>query len=88
MSIALLLFCLNIPVRIPHAVLLSVLIGVAGCLCPNSSHVTHSGTSSFAFIYNAATSASAADAITTFIIFAMIAIGPLMICLLFFLLPR
>ena len=88
MSITLLLFCLNLLVSIPQAVLLSVHIGVAGCFCPNSSHVICSGISSCAFIYNAATSASAADAITTLISFAMIAIGPLMICLLVSLLPR
>ena len=67
MSITLLLFCLKIPVKILHAVLLSVLIGVEGCLFSNSSHVTHSGTSSFVFMYNAATSASAVDAITAII---------------------
>ena len=88
MSIALLLFCLNVPVRIPQAVLLFVLIGVAGYLCPNSSHVFCSGTRSSTFMYNAATSPCAADDIIAFIIFAMIAIGPLIICLLVHSFPR
>ena len=72
----------------PSAVLLSVLIGVAGCGCPSSSHVIRSGSISRAFINMAPTSDSAADDITDFIIFAMTDMDPLMMCLLFLLLPR
>ena len=64
----------------PLAVLLSVRSGVAGCGCPNSSHVIHNGSMSRAFMNSAPTSASAADDITDLIIFAMTDIGPLIIC--------
>ena len=60
----------------PLAVLLSVYISVAGCGCPNYSHVTGSGSSCLAFIYKAPISASPADDITLFIFFAIIDIGP------------
>ena len=64
----------------PSAVLLSVLIGVAGCGCPNySSHVIRNGSISRAFINIAPTSDSAADDITDLIIFAMTDMDPLMI---------
>ena len=72
----------------PSAVLLSVLIGVAGCGCPNSSHVIRSGSISRAFMNIAPTSDSAANDITDLIIFAMTDMDPLMICILFLLLPR
>ena len=72
----------------PHAVVLSVCIGVAGCGCPNSSHVTRNGANSCAFMYSAPISASAADDITDFITFAMTAIGPLIISLLVGLFPK
>ena len=85
---ALLLAWLNVPLMIPLAVLLSVCIGVGGCGCPSSSHVTRSGSIARAFIYNAAISALAADDITPFIIFAIIDIGPLMICSFFLLFPK
>ena len=88
MSMALLLACFKVPLMMPLAVLLSVLIGVGGCGCPSSAHVTRSGSSSRAFMYSAAISASAADDTTIFIIFAMIDIGPLMICCLLELLPK
>ena len=52
------------------------------------AHVMRSGSSSRAFMYSAAISASAADDTTIFIIFAMIDIGPLMICCLLKLLPK
>ena len=70
--------CLTVSI-IPSAVLLSVLIGVAGCGCPNSSKVVRIGTASFTFMYNykAPHSASAADCITDLIIFANIYIAPL-----------
>ena len=72
----------------PLAVLLSVCIGVAGCGCHNSSHVTRSGSNCRAFIYKALISASAADDITPLIIFAIIDMGPLIICLLLILFPK
>ena len=79
MSIALLLFYWNVPLIMPLAVLLSVLIGVAGCGCPNSLHVIRRGSISRAFINSVPTSDSAADDITDFIIFAMIDMDPLII---------
>ena len=48
----------------PSAVLLSVLIGVAGCGCPNSSHVIRSGSISRAFI-NMAPISDSSDSICT-----------------------
>ena len=63
----------------PSAVLLSVLIGVAGCRCPNSLQVIRSGSISRAFMNSAPISDSAADDITDFIIFAMMDMVPLMI---------
>mmetsp|Transcript_53885 Transcript_53885/g.60207 ORF Transcript_53885/g.60207 Transcript_53885/m.60207 type:complete len:80 (-) Transcript_53885:507-746(-) len=75
MPIALLLLCLIVPFMIPLAVLLSVRSDVAGCLCASSSAVTQSGTISCAAWYNDSTSASAADATTSFIILAMTMIG-------------
>ena len=59
----------------PLAVLLSVYIGLAGCGCFNSLHVTCSGSNCLVFIYNASISASAAEDLTSFIIFAVIGIG-------------
>ena len=56
----------------PLAVLSSVYIDVTGCGCPNTSHVTRSGSNCLAFIYNAPISASAAEDINSFIIFAII----------------
>ena len=63
----------------PSAVLLSVLIGVAGCGCPNSLQVICSGSISCAFMNSAPISDSAADDITDFIIFAMMDMVPLMV---------
>ena len=78
MSIDLVAFCFTVLFIIPSAaVLLSVLIGVAGCGCPNSSHVGRIGTASFAFMYKAPHSASAADCITALITFAKMKIAPL-----------
>ena len=64
----------------PLAVLLSIYIGAAGCGCPKSLHVTLSGSNFLAFMYNAPISASVAEDITLFIIFAIIDIGPFIIC--------
>ena len=61
------------------AVILSVLIVVpsGGCMCPRSISVFHIGTDSCVFMYNSPHSASAADAITYFIILDTMNIGPL-----------
>ena len=56
------MFCLNLPVKIPYAVVVSVLSGVSGCGCPISINVCHIEITSCAFINNPATSASAANA--------------------------
>jgi hypothetical protein len=66
MSMALELFCLIVSFKIPKAAELSVLNGVAGCVCPNSVRVTLSGAPLWAFWKHALTSDSAADA-TTFL---------------------
>ena len=61
----------------PTAVELSVLIGNLGCGHPISIRVLQRGTIVFAVMYRADSSASADDAITAFIICAMVNIGPL-----------
>jgi hypothetical protein len=63
---ALVLFCLIVSLLYPVAVVLSVSIGVGGCLCPNSSNVVLRTTPSYAFMNTAPISASAADYITCF----------------------
>ena len=70
MSNALLRFRLIVLFIIPFAVLLSVLIGTGHCLCPSSSNVVMCGTAFCALIYELPHSASAADDITAFMIFA------------------
>ena len=70
-------FCLMIPLIIPHAMLLSVCMGVASCWLPNSSKVYMIGTTSLALMYNAPSSASAVDAMTFHRMLAMLRIGPL-----------
>ena len=77
MSIAFDLVCLHVLFNIPCAALLSVIISVAGCGCPNSSRVCLIGTAYFAFMKTAAISASAADDTTFFIILATTCIAPL-----------
>ena len=72
----------------PSAVLLSVLIGVAGCGCPNTLHIIHSGSISRAFMNIAPNSDSAADDITDLIFFAITDMDPLKIWILFLLLCR
>ena len=61
----------------PTAVELYVWMGVWGCGHPISMSVRHNGIIFFAMINSAAISASAADAITVFIICAIVNIGPL-----------
>ncbi len=58
----------------PSAVLLPVWIGVGGCLCPISSSRCHSGMALRALMYNAPSSASAADNIITLMICDMFGI--------------
>ena len=77
MSIDLDAFCLTLLFIISSAVLLTVCIDVAGCGCPNYSNVVRIGTASFAFMYRALDSASAADCITALITFAKMQIAPL-----------
>ena len=61
---------------IPVAVILLQCIGVGGCLCPISSSVILMIFPSFALMNKAASSASAADAITYFSMPHMINIAP------------
>eukprot|EP00957_Ditylum_brightwellii_P142964 10893141-Ditylum_brightwellii.AAC.1 len=64
MSIALDLHCLMELLTIPHAVELSVIIGVWGWGCPIFLRTILNPTAALLFINKASTSASAADAIT------------------------
>ena len=61
----------------PNAVVLSVWIGVDGCLWPISSTVFHAGIACCELIYSAPISASAAEVITFFMMFAMFNTDPL-----------
>ena len=70
MSNALLRLRFIILFMILFAVLLSVLIGTGRCLCPSSSKVVMCGIAFYALIYRLPHSASAADDITAFMIFA------------------
>ena len=78
MSIALLLFCLIVLFAKLFAVQLSVLIFVGGCGNPISINVCLSGIACLAFMNSPAISASAADDIMNFIIFARTNIDPFM----------
>ena len=60
-----------------NAVLLSVCIGVFGCLCPISCNRFRIGTASQALMYIAPNSASAALDMTAVIIFDILSIAPL-----------
>ena len=60
----------------PAAVVLSVWMGVMDCFHPIYTNVRRIGISSFAVIYNAPNSASAADDMTNFIICAIVNMGP------------
>ena len=62
----------------PTAVLLSICIGVLGCLCPSSYSVILAGTASRALINIAFNSASAADDITALMIWAVLSTAPLL----------
>jgi hypothetical protein len=69
-------FCLIVPLLYPVAVVLSVSIGVGGCVCPNSSNVVLRTAPSFEFMKTAPISASAADYITCLRTLLMIKIAP------------
>jgi hypothetical protein len=86
MSMAFVRFCYIVPLLYPVAVVLSVSIGVGGCLCPNSSNVVLRTASSLAFMKTAHISASAADDITCLRTLLMIEIAPLLRFLSFLLL--
>ena len=73
MSIDLDLFWLTLSFRMPHAVELSVQIGVAGCLWPDSFRALTSGTVWVAFMKRTAIFASASLEQTFFMIFAVTA---------------
>jgi hypothetical protein len=57
-------FCLILPLLYPVVVVLSVSIGVGGCLCPNSFNVVLRTAPSFALMKTAPISALAAEDIT------------------------
>jgi hypothetical protein len=70
-------FCLIVPLLYPVAVVLSVSIGVGGCLCPNSSDVFLRTAPSFVLIKTAPIYASAAEDITCLRTLLTIKIAPL-----------
>ena len=61
----------------PKAVLLSVCIGVGGCLCPMISSACRAGIASLQFMKRAPSSASAAEDITTLMIWETVRMAPL-----------
>ena len=61
----------------PFAVELSVCIGVGGCRCPISVSMFLRWTASFAFLKSPLSSASAAEDMMAFMIFAMLRMAPL-----------
>ena len=62
----------------PMAVLLSICIGVLGCLCPISCSIFLQGTASRALINIALSSASAANDMRALMIWAILSIAPLL----------
>ena len=66
----------------PNAVVLSVWIGVGGCLWPISSSRRRAGIACLEFKYSAPISASAAEVMTFFIILAMLSTAPLFLSVL------
>ena len=61
-----------------RAIVLSVCIGIFGCGCPISIRAILAGMASRAFMNNAPISASAADDMTAFIIWATFSTAPLL----------
>ena len=74
-----------LPLMTASAIGLSVCIGVGGCLCPISSKMILMYTAYRAMMYNYANSASVANDITCFIIWAMLRTAPLFCGMLEFL---
>ena len=64
-------------VTTPIAVVLSVCIGVGGCLCPMVSNAWSAGIASLQLMKRAPNSASAAEDMTAFIIFEIVRTDPL-----------
>jgi hypothetical protein len=85
MSMAFVCFCLIVPLLYLVAVVLSISIGVGGCLCPNSSSVVLRTDPSFAFMKTAPIYASAAEDITCLRTLLTIKIAPLVSFLSFLL---
>jgi hypothetical protein len=85
MSMAFVRFCLIVPLMYHVTVVLSVSIGVGGCVCPNSSNVVLMTAPSFAFIKTAPISASAAEDITRLRALLTIKIAPFVSFLSFWL---
>ena len=63
----------------PSTVVLSVCVGVSGCLCPISSIVFLAGTASWQFMNSAQSSASASDGMTALIILEIAVTAPLFV---------
>ena len=76
-SVDLDLCLLIILTTVPTAVVVSMCIGADGWGCPNYVRIRRMNVDFFAFTHNAPSSASAADAVTTFKIAHVIAILPL-----------
>ena len=76
MSIDLERLCLMVLLVMPEAVELSILMGVGGCGCPISARMVLNIITSCPFTNSAPISASAADAMTFFIIAQTACTGP------------
>ena len=63
----------------PSAVVLSVCIGVGGCLCPRKSRVCRAGMASLQLMYRAPILASAADDMTALMICEIVRMAPLLL---------
>jgi hypothetical protein len=69
-------FCFIVPLLYPVVVVLSVYIGVGGCLCPNFPNVVRRNAPSLVFMKTAPIYASAAEDITFLRTLMMIKIAP------------
>jgi hypothetical protein len=81
---ALVRFCFIVPLLYPVAVILSVSIGVGGCLCPNSSNFVRRTAPYFALMKTAPISASAAEGMARLRTLLIIKIAPFVIFFLVF----
>ena len=77
MSVDLVAFVWRFFVTNPNAVVLSVWVGIGGCLWPIPSAVVRAGIACCELIYSAPISASADEVITFFIICTMVKAAPL-----------